>query len=174
MREPLAKNGYLVFVIFAVLGAVFSLAYVRRPSIVAQSDSLTLTREAPEASLAVSSVRIGDTDIAVELATTSIAIERGLSGRNALHPERGMLFVFPEPDRYRFWMPDMHFPIDIIWIEGGKVIAIDADVSPDFDPADTRFYLPPRPVRYVLEVNAGFVKRKRVAVGDAVAFHLEE
>lgn len=172
MRKPALKRLFFVLALLAALGAVFSFAYTRKSSIVAKSDSLI--QEVRETPRTVPVVRIGDTEIAVELATTSAAVQKGLSGRSSLDPERGMLFIFQKPDRYRFWMPDMHFPIDIIWIEGGKVLGIDADVSPDFNPANPRFYMPPRPVRYVLEVHAGFARSRTIAVGDAVAFRLGE
>ncbi|MDZ4285370.1 MAG: DUF192 domain-containing protein, partial [Candidatus Sungbacteria bacterium] len=55
------------------------------------------------------SVEIDGTTIAVELATTSAAVAKGLSGRASLEQDRGMLFIFSRPDRYRFWMPNMHF-----------------------------------------------------------------
>ncbi|MEK7077112.1 MAG: DUF192 domain-containing protein [Patescibacteria group bacterium] len=120
------------------------------------------------------SVRIGGAYIPVEVVRDATAIAKGLSGRASLERERGMLFIFPRADRYRFWMPDMHFPIDIIWIEGGKVAALTENVSPEFDPAHPRFYTPPKPVQYVLEVNAGFTRAKGIQAGDPAAFsHIE-
>lgn len=121
--------------------------------------------------LTLPTVEIGGTTILVELATSSIIMEKGLSGRTSLAYNRGMLFIFSKPDKYRFWMPDMHFPLDIVWINDGKVIGIEKNISPKFDPASPRFYIPPRPVRYILEVNAGFTKNKGIKIGDNVAFH---
>ncbi len=116
-------------------------------------------------------VRIGVTEIPVELATSSSAVHKGLSGRSLLGADQGMLFIFDRPDRYRFWMPDMHFPIDIIWIDGGKIVDADENVSPEFDPSRPVFYTSAHPVRYVLEVNAGFMKRNNMRIGDPVTFH---
>lgn len=116
-------------------------------------------------------VRIAATEIAVEIATSSAAVQKGLSGRSSLGADRGMLFIFSRPDIYRFWMPDMHFPIDIIWMNDDKVIDTDEDVSPKFDPLHPHFYTPAHPVQYVLEVNAGFMKRNNIHIGDAVIFH---
>jgi len=82
-----------------------------------------------------------------------------------------MLFLFAVPGIYRFWMPDMNFPLDIVWIDSNKkVIGISADVSNEFDPANPKFYTPPAPAQYVLEVNAGFASRKNLAVGASVEF----
>lgn len=117
------------------------------------------------------SVTIGAIPVMVEIATTSAAVQKGLSGRAYLGRDQGMLFIFSQPDRHRFWMPDMRFPIDIIWIAGDKVIDIDKNVSNRFDPARPVFFTPSSPVRYVLEVNAGFSKKYGIKIGDPVAFN---
>ena len=68
-------------------------------------------------------------------------------------------------------MPDMHFPIDMIWISSGKkVVGVSANVSNEFDPANPKFYKPPSPAQYVLEVNAGFASRLGIETGDRVTF----
>lgn len=115
-------------------------------------------------------VRISSVEIPVELALTPEEQEQGLSGRPGLDADKGMLFIFPEPGTYSFWMPDMNFPIDIIWINDSKVVDISADVPNDFDPADPVFYRPAVPAQYVLEVNAGFAKRMGIDIGDDVIF----
>jgi len=116
-------------------------------------------------------VLIHRTTISVEVATTSAAIQKGLSGRPSLDPEKGMLFIFTTPGRYNFWMPDMHFPIDILWIQDEVVRGIEAHVSNIFDPENPRFYTPPIPIQYVLEVNAGFTEAHKIRVGDSVMFY---
>ena len=116
-------------------------------------------------------LNIEGTVIPVELARTDDEVQKGLSGRPSLDPDKGMLFLFTVPGIYRFWMPDMNFPLDIVWIGSNKkVIGISADVSNEFDPADPKFYTPPAPAQYVLEVNAGFASRKNLAVGASVEF----
>ncbi len=111
-------------------------------------------------------VRINDISIPVELATSTEAVTKGLSGRPALDENEGMLFVFDLPYRYRFWMPDMNFPLDIIWLENGQIADITENATEDFDPLAPVFYQPNVPVRYVLEVNAGFVQKHNLKIGD--------
>jgi len=111
-------------------------------------------------------VKIGDVEIDAELATTSAARQKGLSGRLSLGADEGMLFVFPDPHTPRFWMPDMHFPLDIIWINNGAVVDIDEFVTNEFDPKNPKYYTPSEPIIFVLEVNAGFVQKNGIAVGD--------
>jgi uncharacterized membrane protein (UPF0127 family) len=79
-----------------------------------------------------------------------------------------MFFVFKTKAKHGFWMPDMNFPIDIVWITDGRIVGISADVSNNFNPLDPVYYYPPVPVEYVLEVNAGFMARHGLEVGSSV------
>ncbi len=113
-------------------------------------------------------VKIGNLKIPVEIADSSQEWQRGLSGRKFLDWNRGMLFVFPSPGYYGFWMPNMHFPIDIIWIDSKKrIVDISENILPESYPQ--KFY-PKLPSQYVLEVNAGFVRSNKIGVGDLVLF----
>ncbi len=115
-------------------------------------------------------VRIGKTVVPVSIAKDSESIKKGLSERDSLATERGMLFIFPKPKRYRFWMKGMLFPIDIIWIDGGRIVDINENVSNDFNPSNPKFYRPKKKADCVLEVNAGFAKEKNINIGDAVSY----
>ncbi|MBI3442514.1 MAG: DUF192 domain-containing protein [Candidatus Sungbacteria bacterium] len=165
--------GYLVGTA-VVVGALFWFVSAHMPSLSAAPVSAVppVSRENRMPDQAIPSVQIAATKIEIEIATTTAAQQKGLSGRNSLPADRGMLFVFSRPAAYRFWMPDMRFPIDIIWINDNKIVDADEDVSPRFDPAHPVFYTPARLVQYVLEVNAGFMKRNKLHAGDPVSFHL--
>lgn len=136
----------------------------------ATNSSTTLNTEPPDkpTEKATPSVSISGTRIRVDVATTTLAVRKGLSGRTRLEEDEGMLFIFPVPDIYRFWMPDMNFPIDIIWIHDGAVADISRNVSNEFDSANPRFYSPRSKVEQVLEVNAGFAAKHGISVGDPV------
>lgn len=114
------------------------------------------------------SVTINKLEIPVEVVRTSAEVQKGLSGRTSLDKKSGMLFVFTEADFYRFWMPDMYFPIDIIWINNTKVVDISRNVPIDFDPVKPKFYLPSKKANYVLEVNAEFSRKNNIKIGDDV------
>ncbi len=113
-------------------------------------------------------VRIGSINVPVEIAQTETARKEGLSGRPSLDKNKGMLFVFSQSGLHQFWMPKMNFPIDIIWIDGEKVVGITPNISDDFNPENPQVYSPPQPIQYVLEVNAGFSAEKNVKIGDIV------
>ena len=125
----------------------------------------------PKAVATSSSVTIRGMEITVDIARDNATIQKGLSGRLSLSKNHGMLFIFPITAIYQFWMPDMHFPIDIIWISGNTIVGITPNVSNVFDPKNPKFYKSPRSANLVLEVNGGIAKEKKWAVGDIVTFN---
>jgi uncharacterized membrane protein (UPF0127 family) len=181
MHRSKSKIKYLALVAILAAGAIFF--FINKSSTTSVETVLPIgsassSGQISTSSLALSSandddipqVTIHGADIAVELSTTTAAIQQGLSGRLSLDPGSGMLFIFSKPAIYRFWMPDMHFPLDMIWINDGAVVDISANVPTTFDPADPTFYRPDKPAQYVLEVNAGFSAAHGIVPGDTVVF----
>ena len=111
--------------------------------------------------------------VSVELARTEAERGKGLGGHAPLGERDGMLFIFDQPAPHAFWMKGMTFPLDIIWLDGGRVVHVAADVPPP-GPGDSDstlpIYTPPAAARYVLEVNAGFAKRHGIGVGTRAEF----
>jgi len=104
----------------------------------------------------------------VDIARSPKELERGLSGRESLTQDSGLLFVFDKPDNYGFWMNDMNFPIDIIWIsDENKIIHIEKSISPSTFP---NVYYPNGKALYVLEVSAGESELLKLKIGDEVKF----
>ncbi len=111
-------------------------------------------------------VRIGESVLEVDISKTFADKARGLSGRESLGEDQGMLFIYDEPSIYFFWMKDMNFGLDIIWIDANKkIVDITRDVRPESYP-DT--FEPQSPAQYVLEVNSGWAERHGVKIGDLV------
>lgn len=117
------------------------------------------------------SVTINNKIIKVEIADTIETQFRGLSNKEELCADCGMLFVLPDKKVRTFVMRDMNFPLDFIWIDDDKIVKIDKDAKPEGSNPVIR-YLSDVPVNYVLEVNAGFCNKNGVNVGDAVEFDL--
>lgn len=106
---------------------------------------------------------MGDVTIEAEVADTEDERMRGLSNRDSLPQNRGMLFVFPEEGQWGFWMKDTRIPLDMIWAAAdGTIVTIAKNVRPESYPA---IYKPVAPARYVLEVNAGFAEAHALAEG---------
>jgi uncharacterized membrane protein (UPF0127 family) len=108
------------------------------------------------------------TRIWVEIAADDPTREQGLMFRDRMAADRGMIFVFPAPGEYPFWMKNTLIPLDMIWIDDGKrIVAIAADVQPcKADPCPS---VPPHAIaRYVLETNAGVAAKHHLKVGDVL------
>ncbi|OHA16429.1 MAG: hypothetical protein A2830_03100 [Candidatus Taylorbacteria bacterium RIFCSPHIGHO2_01_FULL_44_110] len=102
------------------------------------------------------------------VAKTPATRQRGLSGHEALDDDQGMLFIFPTPQTPDFWMKDMNFPIDIVWINSDrKIIGVDSDVSQKTYP---KTFAPPAEIQFVLEVNAGVAEKLGLKTGIRVVF----
>lgn len=110
-------------------------------------------------------IRLGSALISVEYAINLGEWQLGLSGRSSLAPDSGMLFIFPEPMNWAFWMQGMKFPLDIIWIDSNRqVIGITSDISTCSSQCSA--YYPPAPYSYVLEVNAGYAAKHGIKIGS--------
>jgi uncharacterized membrane protein (UPF0127 family) len=89
--------------------------------------------------------------------------------RNKLLQNRGMLFVFEEEKIHTFWMKNMRFPLDIIWIDSDKkIVEIYKDAQPCKETCDS--IIPKSRAKFVLEVNAGFVEKYKIKAGDKLEF----
>lgn len=112
-------------------------------------------------------VTIDSLRIPVSAARTPIEWKKGLSGSAALARGRGMLFVFPHPDYYEFWMKRMRFSLDIIFIDSNKRIVQIVDIAPPPQPGQKPvIYRPSQPVSFVLEVNSGFARQHGIMAGQ--------
>lgn len=103
-------------------------------------------------------VTIGDQAYTVELASTAEEQALGLSNRDDLDENSGMLFPFAPAASVSFWMKDMRFAIDIVWIANGKIVGIEKNAPAPLTGTETQAlptYRPPQPVDYVLELKAG-------------------
>jgi len=71
--------------------------------------------------------------------------------------------VFEEPGRYPFWMRDMHFSIDIIWLDNQfKVIHVEREVAPETYP---ELFAPTQDALYVLEIREGVAEELGIVEG---------
>ncbi len=120
-------------------------------------------------------VTINGFELRVYLAVTNNQQIKGLSVKDYLKENEGMLFVYKQPSRQGFWMKDMKFPIDIIWLDNhGTVI----DVNHDLQPCIMTFpflcptYIPDKDSLYVLETVSGFSKKHSIKIGTHADFQL--
>lgn len=143
-------------------------------TVIVWSFYIVLTKPAPakyQETKPVSTWQVNTPDgqrIIVELANTPEKRERGLSSRDLLETGHGLLFIFDTPGTYGFWMKDMRFPIDIVWIdENWQIIAVERNVSPETFP---QIFTPEKPIRYALELNAGEAEIFGIDTGGILSF----
>jgi uncharacterized protein len=113
--------------------------------------------------------------IFVDIALTDKQKQDGLSIKNFMNETEGMLFFLGDPTKASFWMKNMHFPIDIIWLdENFSIVHIENELKP----CTMAFYCPSyKPLKeslYVLETIAGFANNHHLNIGDRMDFHLME
>lgn len=116
-------------------------------------------------------VRVGSTEIKAEIANNPAQLQQGLSGRPCIEQGQGMLFVFAKPGQYAFWMKDMKFPIDIVWISmEKKAVAIERNVQPNTYP-DSKFINDNHHLaQYVIELKANRSNELHMTLGTPVNF----
>jgi len=141
--------------IMAGVAILMSLVYISLPAM----------GETPKpASGEYTAATLGDVPIRLQLADTPAERVQGLSGRDGLAEDEGLLFIFEEDGHHAFWMKDMRFSIDILWLKAdGEVVDIASNVAPETYPQS---FAPSIPARYVLELPAGFAERYTIEVGD--------
>jgi hypothetical protein len=102
------------------------------------------------------------------LAQTQEQHQKGLGDRDSLPKNQGMLFRFERPGIQCFWMKEMRFPIDIIWINANKqIVDIKENVLPNTYPES---FCSDQLTQYVLEVNANYSKELGLKVNQQLSF----
>jgi uncharacterized protein len=117
---------------------------------------------------ATKTLTVGRCQFDCETAQTLSEKKRGLSGREALAKFSGMLFLYDSATKRSFWMNDMSFPIDIIWIRGNKVVDLSKNVPVLTKQGEITTILSQEPIDGVLEINSGMIQECQIKVGDQI------
>jgi uncharacterized membrane protein (UPF0127 family) len=92
----------------------------------------------------------------------------GLGRIQSLPSSQGMFFIFERPAVQCFWMKDMHFPLDMIWVSSThRVEHVQTDVRPSTYP---HTFCPNVQAEYVIELNAGQAVRASIHTGETLHF----
>jgi hypothetical protein len=107
-----------------------------------------------------------------ELAVTDDERAQGLMFREEIKEDQAMLFIFEEEDIHSFWMKNMRFAIDILWLDSQRrIVHIENQVPPcPKDPCPS--YVPSAAATFVVELRAGFVGRHHLRPYDRIEFVL--
>lgn len=121
--------------------------------------------------LSNASAQINEQEMKILVAKSEEEKMIGLSNHRDLDDNTGMVFVFEEKGPYTFWMKNMQFPIDIIFIEDTTVVDIKKNAQPVTEgQANPPLYSPSSPVNYVLEVKAGVADKYNITTGSTITF----
>lgn len=108
--------------------------------------------------------------ITAELAVSDEERQLGLMFREKINSDQAMLFLFKEEGFHSFWMKNMNFPLDIIWLDREKIIVhIESNVPPCQEPPCPS-YTPQFPASYVLELKTGSVRKNQLKMYDKLDF----
>jgi len=110
-----------------------------------------------------------NTCVQAEIADTHPNRTKGLMFRKSLGSKKGMLFIFEQECIPSFYMKNVSFPLDMIWFSGDKKVVHIVESAPPCR-VNCAIYTPDANAKYTLEVNAGFVKKYDVKIGDSVDF----
>jgi len=112
-------------------------------------------------------------ELNADLAVTQEQMSKGLSVKDKLEENESMLFVFEDLSRHSFWMKDMKFPIDIIWLDrNGKIVHVEKNLQPCVSVLICTNYSPNTDSHYVLETVSEFTQRHNISVGTDIDFEL--
>jgi len=110
-------------------------------------------------------IKIGNTDYKIELAKTTAQKSKGLSSRQTLCKNCGMLFIFGFETNLPFWMKDTLIPLDMIWLDkNGKIV----DIQTITETNSTKIYQNQTPAKYVLELNANDSQKINLKIGNII------
>lgn len=113
-------------------------------------------------------VTINEETVYVEVADTEETRKKGLMWRNSLDKNTGMLFCYPDNAIRYFWMKNTFIALDMAFIDSNRVIRTIHSTKTVND--SVRLYSSYVPVKYVLEVNQGWLERHDIGTGDTVTF----
>lgn len=153
------KKLLLIFIIFLILiGAIFlTQKYIK-------GGTIFFLNKTPVATINNHSFR-------VSAAVSQKEHETGLSKTQSLSEDQGMIFLFEKPEYYSFWMKNMKFPVDIIYINNDKIVTIKNNAAPPKNNEENLIiYTPTGPSDKVLEIQAGLSEKYGFKIGDTVKY----
>lgn len=106
----------------------------------------------------------------VEIADNRIERAVGLMYRKELASDRGMVFLYQQEQPLKVWMKDMLFAIDVIFLSAnGEIVSLLQNLPP-CRRKPCEIFASTADAQYILEVNAGFIDKNAVKLGDVLLF----
>ena len=154
--------GYFVLLSFPLMGCELDSSKADSPEVAVEKPHII-----PELPITANTIINGE-QIDLEVAKTSSQQAQGLMYRDSIAPHRGMLFPFEFPRRASFWMKNVSMPLDMIFLYGGEVVSVEANVPPcESEPCP--IYGPEAIVDQVLELAGGRADELNIQQGDRIS-----
>lgn len=116
----------------------------------------------------VTDLHVGGFTYSLNVADTPALRTKGLGDRVGMPVNQGMLFSYTNQDTRCFWMKDMHFSLDMIWLNAQhQVVYLQQNVSPNSFP---HTFCSTSPAQYVVELDAGQAASRQIHLGQMLSF----
>ncbi len=169
------KHTYILLLFLLIIFAIISFTW--HPNNSSNTNIATSSAEIPGScgSYQQGLVAINSKTINVDISDTECKRVLGLSGRATLADGTGMIFIFDVPGYYPFWMQDMNFSLDMVWISADfQIVGIAKNVNPSTfnaqNPQQSQTFGGQYLAQYVLELPAGFSDKNNLEVGNKISF----
>lgn len=166
-KDKVMRSALVILVLIAVIFAG-SLIFAGKKAAEEGENNPVVSVKGLDEKLSKAIVNIGGKHLTASIADSKSSRERGLSGVHSIGPNEGKIFLFEEEGFHKFWMKDMKFPLDVIWVnDQNTVVDIRENLAPETYP-DT--FVPAYPASKTIEVNAGWVAENDIKIGDTIMF----
>ncbi len=163
----------IVIIILVIVGWLFARQPLFKPNWPTNNANNTSIVNQPDTVVVKPQVVIKDKIFDVVVADEPAIQRQGLSGQASLADNQGMLFIYSGAQILTFWMKDMKFNVDLLWLDGDQVVAFEKNMlAPEIGIADDQLlrYTSPQAVDKVLEIPSGSIDALGIKAGDKVIF----
>lgn len=116
-------------------------------------------------------IKVGSTELTIEIADTQERLSRGLMDRQTLNENEGMLFIFGDEEVRHFWMKNTYVPLSIGFFDKNKILVDIQDMEPVRSAIEIpKNYSSKKPATYALEVRRGWFSRNKVRLKSQFKF----
>jgi YVTN family beta-propeller protein len=146
---------------------------LKKPSIsIAGANSKDYDKDNAATTTTTTTVPIAE--VSIDIANDPWEHARGLMFKKNLEWNNGMLFVYEDDKTRSFWMRNTSIPLDMLFVDSNlTIVDIKEDMQPCIEAGLCPSYVSKQPARFVLELNAGFVRNKSVNVGDRLVLNVD-
>ena len=125
---------------------------------------LTLLSSSASAEKPLIHLKVSGYTLSAEVAYKKESRIRGLTYRNFMKKNSGMLFVFPEASIHSMWMVNTYIPLSVAFLNKNGMILNIIDMSPHTRTKNSAA----SKAKYALEMNLGWFSSRNIKAGDKI------